>query len=234
VPARRLRVHVLQHVPFEGLGCIEPWLDARGATRTTTRFFESAGLPSIDTFDLLVALGGPMSVNDDAALPWLAAEKRLVADAIAAGRRVLGICLGAQLIAAACGARVYPNHEREIGWHFVAQTGAPWAGSSLPARFLAFHWHGETFDLPPGAQACARSAACEHQAFTLGRNVLGLQFHLESTPATVRALVENCPADLAPGPYVQAEGAMLAEPRRFADANAAMENLLEAFLAPDV
>ena len=111
-----MRVHCLQHVPFEGLGCIEPWLQSSGHAVTFTRFHESATLPELDHVDLLIVMGGPMSVNDEAEFPWLVQEKRFVRDAIHAGKSVLGVCLGAQLIAAAMGARVYQNHTREIGW----------------------------------------------------------------------------------------------------------------------
>jgi GMP synthase-like glutamine amidotransferase len=227
-----MRVHVLQHVPFEGLGTIEPWLARRGDTVAWSRLHAGAPLPASSAFDLLVVLGGPMSVNDEGTLPWLAPEKRCVAAAIDAGKPVLGVCLGAQLIASALGAKVFPNREREIGWHPVERVEA--AASSafdgvLPARIDAFHWHGETFDLPPGAVHLARSAACEHQAFAIGDRVLGLQFHLETTPAAARALIEHCRADLAAGRFVQDGVAMLAEPARFERIGAAMERVLVHF-----
>ena len=156
-----MRVHVLQHVPFEGPGRIAAWLAARSAEVTTTRLFEAdAALPPAGAFDVLIVLGGPMSANDEAALPWLRQEKRLVAAAILSGKAVLGICLGAQLMAAALGARVYPAQHKEIGW-FPVQGCAPQDGSfAFPATAEVFHWHGETFDLPDGAVHLARSAAC--------------------------------------------------------------------------
>src|SRR5690606_3581623 len=113
---RPMRAHYLQHVPFEGLGSIEPWLRARGFSVTATRFFEDPALPDPRGIDLLVVMGGPMSVNDDASLPWLVDEKRFVRAAIDANIPVLGICLGAQLIASAMGARVQPGREKELGW----------------------------------------------------------------------------------------------------------------------
>ena len=111
-----MRAHYLQHVPFEGLGSIEPWLGAAGYEITSTRFFESAGLPDPAMIDLLVVMGGPMSVNDEDKLPWLTPEKRFIRAAINYGKPVLGICLGAQLIASAMGAMVYRNSVKEIGW----------------------------------------------------------------------------------------------------------------------
>src|SRR5262245_49413360 len=158
--AGALRVHWLQHVPFEGLGSIEPWLLARDAKISSTRLYESPVFPSLEDFDLLVAMGGPMSVNDETTLAWLAPEKRFIGRAIDAGKRVLGICLGAQLIAASRGARVRANGEREIGWYAVeAQDRTELAELVAPADPV-FHWHGETFDLPSKAVRLARSVAC--------------------------------------------------------------------------
>lgn len=229
-----MRVQVLQHVPFEGLGSIGPWLERRGHTVTWTRLHQGEAFPEPGSFDLLIALGGPMSVNDEAELPWLAPEKRFLAETIAAGRAgVLGICLGAQLIAAARGAKVLPSREREIGWHPVTRVAVaadhPCAWL-LPSRLEAFHWHGETFELPEGAVQLARSEACEQQAFAVGDRVIGLQFHLETTPASARALIEHCPADLAPARFVQAAAEMLRDPERFAVIEEAQERLLEHFV----
>lgn len=226
-----LRVHVLQHVPFEGLGSIGPWLDEREARVTFTRFFKDEAVPDRGAFDLLIALGGPMSVNDEAALPWLRDEKRLIARAVADGKAVLGICLGAQLIASALGARVFPNAQREIGWFPVSAEG-PADGFGLPREFAAFHWHGETFDLPPGAVRLARSEACANQAFLVGTRALGLQFHLEVTPASADAMFRHCGAELTPAPFVQSEASLRAVPEpSYAAANALMRGLLERLAA---
>jgi GMP synthase-like glutamine amidotransferase len=226
-----LRVHWLQHVPFEGLGAIGPWLAQRGARVTGTRCHAGESLPALDDLDWLIAMGGPMSVHDRERHPWLAAEQRLIAAAIAAGKTVLGICLGAQLVAHALGARVVRAPEREIGWFPVAPVAAradhPFA-HLFPDPCDVFHWHGETFDLPAGAVPLARSAACERQAFAVGDRVLALQFHLEMTPEGARALIEHCPEDLAPGPWVQPRTAMLADERRFHDAHGRMGRALGA------
>ena len=224
-----MHAHILQHVPFEGLGSIEPWLTARRARVTWTRFFEDPSLPEAADVDLLIALGGPMSVNDEARLPWLRPEKRLIARAIALGRPVLGICLGAQLIASALGARVYPGPHREIGWHPVYGVRGDPGGFAFPEEFLAFHWHGETFDLPPGAVCLAHSTACRHQAFRIGRQALGLQFHVETTPASVAALIEHGRDELAAGgAHVQTEDTLRdAPPQTYGAANVLMARLLD-------
>ncbi len=111
-----MRAHYLQHVPFEGLGSIKSWLKKSGYEISNTQFFNSKVLPSIDEIDLLVVMGGPMSVNDEAKYPWLVEEKKFIRNTIEAGKSVLGICLGAQLIASSMGVKVFSNSEKEIGW----------------------------------------------------------------------------------------------------------------------
>ncbi len=226
------RVHWIQHVPFEGLGSIEPWLAGRGARVSVSRMFENPVFPRLDDLDFLIVMGGPMSVNDEKELPWLREEKKFIDDAITAGLSVLGICLGAQLIASARGAAVRRGRRAEIGWFPVERVRKGDSGAlfaALPARAEVFHWHGETFDLPPGARHLARSEACENQAFSLGDRVLGLQFHLETTPAGVRDLIANSGSDLVPGPYIQSPKEMLGPASRFTAVNAVLDGLLETF-----
>ena len=227
-----MRVHYLQHVPFEGLGSMEPWFMEAGWEITSTPFFESAALPDLDQVDLLVAMGGPMSVNDEREFPWLVREKRFIGDAIEAGKAVLGVCLGAQLIASAMGARVYGNRFKEIGWFPIQGVGTGAGnGFRFPASVEVFHWHGETFDLPPGAVRLARSEGCENQAFQLGRSVMGLQFHLETTPEAAAALVSNCRDELSPSRYVQSESTILgAGSGRYRSINGLMADVLAYLL----
>jgi GMP synthase-like glutamine amidotransferase len=211
-----MKAHVLQHVPFEGIGSIASWLEARDADVGATRFYESPALPSISGLDLVIAMGGPMSVHDEGTYPWLAAEKRFLREAVESGIAVLGICLGAQLIASALGAGVRPAKHREIGWFEIEALPAPADALPLPQRATVLHWHGETFDLPEGAVHLARSAVCEHQAFQVGRRAVGLQFHPEATPRSLRALVEHCRDELTPDRYVQSEAELLSQADRHA------------------
>ena len=206
-----MRAHYLQHVPFEGLGSIDSWLQSIHAETTGTRLFEDPTLPAVDDLNLLVIMGGSMSVNDEADFPWLVAEKEFIRAAIEKDKAVIGICLGAQLIANAMGATVRPNKEKEIGWFPIAGESRSDAGElfSFPKELLVFHWHGETFDLPAGALRLARSHACENQAFQLGRRVIGTQFHLETTPVSARALAHYCRDELQPSRYVQTEAEIL-------------------------
>ena len=226
-----MRLHVLQHVPFEGLGHIDSWIRHRGHRLTLSRLYEGAKLPDPEAFDRLVILGGPMNIHEEAAYPWLVEEKALIRAALAAGKSAVGICLGAQLLADGLGSRVYAGSHREIGWFPVRLTAAGQRTAlteGLPAVTTVFHWHGDTFDLPPGAVHLFESEACANQAFLLDNRILGLQFHLESTPETVQQLLTHCRDELIPGPFIQGV-AQIADtvPERFARINNLLETLLD-------
>lgn len=227
-----MRAHYLQHVPFEGLGSIEPWLQEAGCEISHTPFFKPSDLPDISEIDFLVIMGGPMSVNDEVKFPWLVEEKAFIRTAIDAGLPVLGICLGAQLIACAMGAEVYPNAEKEIGWFPVKAVNSENASVfQFPAEIDVFHWHGETFALPPGATQIAKSEVCENQAFQLGPRVIGLQFHLETTPKSAQAIVDNCKNELGEAEYIQSETEILSAPEeRYSSINSLMGRILEYLL----
>lgn len=229
-----MKIHWLQHVAFEGLGSIAGWAAANRCPVTGSRMFVGDILPPITAFDLLVIMGGPMSVNDEVQHPWLVDEKRFIKQVMQAGKMVLGICLGAQLIASSVGAPVRPNRQKEIGWFPVEKTGAAKqvaVGSALADRVDVFHWHGETFELPTGAVHLARSKGCKHQAFALGRRIIGLQYHLETTPESASALVDHCGHELANAPYVQTESVIKSQPIRFKTLNREMDRLLDYFLS---
>jgi GMP synthase-like glutamine amidotransferase len=190
----------------------------RKATIRRTRFHRAESLPDPESVDFLIAMGGPMSVNDEERHPWLRQEKAFVRAAVSRGLPILGICLGAQLIASALGSRVYPSPAREIGWFPVEAVPAGGDVFRFPDRVSAFHWHGETFDLPPGAVRLARSVGCENQAFQLGRNVIGLQFHLETTVESAERLIQHCRHELVRSTYVQTEEELRAAPAAAYDA----------------
>jgi len=212
-----MRLHVLQHVPFEGPAAIAHWAAGRGHALSISHLYAGGALPALEHFDRLAVMGGPMGVGDEADYPWLRAEKALIADAIAAGRSVVGICLGAQLIAEVLDAPVYRHHQQEIGWLPVTLTDAARADplcADLPAEQYVLHWHGDTFELPEGARQLARSAGCEQQAFVYDERVLGLQFHLESTLDSVAAICSYCADEIDPShPYTQTVDAMHAGAR---------------------
>ncbi len=220
--------HYFKHVPFEDIGSIRSYLTTAGYTITCTSFFKSANLPALEEIDLLIVMGGPMSVNDEKRYPWLVPEKQFIRQMIMSGKPVLGICLGAQLIASAMGAKVYPNSVKEIGWFPIY--GVSSSDRSIfrfPQSVQAFHWHGETFELPTGATRIAKSDGCENQAFQLGQSVIGLQFHLETTLQSAQDLVTHCRDELIPAPYIQTEKEILsAKPAQYQSINHLMDNIL--------
>jgi GMP synthase-like glutamine amidotransferase len=152
-----------------------------------------------------------------------------IRETIKADIPVLGICLGAQLIASALGSKVYPNHEKEIGWFPVE--GIRTDNSSayqFPSSFECFHWHGETFDLHRGSTLLAKNEVCKNQAFQLGNSIIGLQFHLETTPESARQLIKNCRHELVPSIYIQTEKEMLSAPvERYHKINKMMAEILK-------
>jgi len=225
-----MRIHYLQHVAFEDPGCIRPWAESAGHSISATRFYRDYKLPTIEELDWLIIMGGPMSIYDESKNPWLRGEKRFIRQAIQKEKVVLGICLGAQLVADVLGAKVYPNGYKEIGWFPVQKTGES-SGSAvaplIPDGIEVFHWHGDTFDMPDGAVHLLRSEACENQAFIYNEYVLGFQFHLETTPGSLQALIENCGNEIIDGPYIQKPDFMLADKNRFSQINRRMIGLLE-------
>ncbi|MDR0780284.1 MAG: gamma-glutamyl-gamma-aminobutyrate hydrolase family protein [Pseudomonadales bacterium] len=226
-----MRIHTLQHSAFEGLGSIEPHLGARGHTLSLTALYKDAALPAVANFDWLLVLGGPMRVHDTARHPWLVDELALIRAAIDANKRVLGICLGAQLIAKALGGEVKPNGCREIGWFPITReadaTRSPVA-AALPPTCDVFHWHSDTFTLPQGATLLASSMASGNQAFLYGERVVGLQFHLETTFETARCLIDHAGDELDGSRWVQSAAQLLGTPTRFATINKLMSQVLDA------
>lgn len=227
-----MRVHWLQHAEHEGLGCIEPWLRARGHRVRGTRLQRGEDLPAVDDFDWLIVMGGPMNIYEHDRHPWLIREKFLIRDACVT-KKVLGICLGSQLVADVLGGKVNQNGEPEIGWFDVLLNDEARQSrlfSDFPDTFQAFHWHGDTFQVPPGATPLMSSEACARQAFSWeeGR-VLGLQFHLEVELEDARRWLETDAPE--PRRYVQAAAEILREPARFEENRRLMHRLLER-LAP--
>ncbi len=227
-----LRVHTLLHVPFEGIGCIADWIAKNNFHLTETRLWESAQFPPMENFDFLIIMGGPMSVNDEKKFHWLHHEKNFIEEAINHGKHVLGICLGAQLIADVLGAKVEPNQHKEIGWFPVSmnENAENTQLDFFPKKFITFHWHGDTFDLPQGATHVAQSEACLHQAFTYGDNVIALQFHPEMTQASINEMLKEGDAELVPSKYVQSAEEILSN-LHYADAqNELLKQLLNEMI----
>jgi GMP synthase-like glutamine amidotransferase len=224
-----MKIHFFQHVPFEGPGTIRQWAESRGHKVSTTRFFHGELPPDVDKIDWLIIMGGPMSANDENSCPWLRKEKHYISRAVKSELRVLGICLGAQLMASALGAKVFPNAQREIGWFPVKLTERGIGSaifSGFPEQFTAFHWHGETFDLPEGAEQLAETTACKNQAFSCSR-ALALQFHFEVEKQGVESLVRNCGDELKDSPYIQKADSILDAGAPYEEIKSRMFQLLD-------
>ena len=225
-----MRIHGLQHVAFEGLGHIGTWSAKQGHSLSMTRLYAGEKMPGLADFDRLVIMGGPMNIYEDQRYPWLAEERAFIRRAIAAGKSAVGICLGAQFLADALGSRVYRGCQKEIGWLPIEVTEAGQQSElfrGLPSNPVVFHWHGDTFDIPQGAVHLARSEGCHSQAFLYEHRVLGLQFHLESTPETMEAMLAHCSDELVDGLFIQSEEQIRsADPALFASTNHLLETLL--------
>ena len=245
-----MNICILQHVPFEGAGSVLAYFQhsnthssVASALQASHQYsvkivhmYNGESLPPPEWPDLLVVLGGPMGVNDDIAFPWLTIERDFIRHVIDSGASLLGICLGAQLIAGVLGAEVKSNPQREIGWFPVDRhpdLNEHWLGAIFNDRFDSLHWHSDTFELPAGALKVGSTEACENQGYVVktaaGGEIIGLQFHLEFSTESVQALVTHCEDDIrssALHPWVQMPHEMLAMPKRFDQANKIMEKIL--------
>jgi GMP synthase-like glutamine amidotransferase len=222
-----MRIHSLEHQAYEGPGKIADWVKARGHVLTHTALYDGEVPPPIGAFDLLVIMGGSMNIYEHGSHPWLPTEKRFIGEAMAAGKPMLGICLGAQLIAAVLGGKVHQNDEKEIGWWPVHLSDRSAPFSTFPEWLTVMHWHGDTFTLPPGARRVAQSEGCANQAFVHGDRVVGLQFHLEQGPVDVADLANACAAELVPARYVQTRGQLIERQPDLAICEAALFGLLD-------
>ncbi len=197
-----MRLHYLQHVFFESPGSILDWAEENNVEISSTHFFEkNSVLPNQDDFDCLVVMGGPMGVYDLKDYPWLEEELTFIKDTIARNKPILGICLGAQLIASALGAKVFKG-TKEIGWYPVQKQNSGYYFKEFPEEQIVFHWHGDTFELPNNATLIASSSVTKNQAFEIN-NVVGLQFHFEMGEDNILKILENAADDLTNDPYVQ-------------------------------
>lgn len=227
-----MRIHYLQHAPFEGIGAIAEWAATRGHQVSGTPMFAREFLHPGE-FEMLVVMGGPMSIHQEREFPWLAEEKRFIRAAIDQGKLVLGICLGAQLVADVLGGQVLKGAQLEIGWYPVDLTQNARASvvfGGLPDRFDTLHWHGDTFTIPPGAKLIASSAVTPNQAFeSHGGRVVGLQFHMEATPASWAALSRGSAGELlGAGEWISSAEEMLSKRALFEPNNRMLFSILDA------
>lgn len=230
-----MRIHYLQHVTFEGLGCIESWAALHNHTISSTSLYAGDKLPNLSDFDFLIIMGGPMGAYDESVYPWLANEKLFIKSAIGQNKKVLGICLGSQLLAAVMGTKVYAGPRQEIGWFPIQTTEAAEAvrhyQSILKGAPLVFHWHGDTFELPAGAQLLASSEAYNNQWFIINNQLMGIQFHLEVTPQSIASMLDNETGDLQEDTFVQDKSAIIKQDYLCEENNKRMFSILDLFTA---
>lgn len=203
-----MSVLICKNITTEGPGTIEDYLKAKKMPYTIIDLSVGEDIPDTEKYNVLILMGGPMSVNEDDRYPYIKNEMVLAKDFIADNKKVLGVCLGAQIIAKALGARVYKGVEKEIGWFDIELTDAgirdhlmrklavhPQAGD-IWKRFKVFHWHEETFDIPGGAVRLAKSDIYPNQSLRYGDNAYAFQFHIEATKDMIYDWLKNEPVDL--------------------------------------
>lgn len=225
-----MRLHYLQHVSFENPGTILTWANQNGHVISNTKLFKEEELPNQEDFDWLVIMGGPMNIYEEDKYPWLVEEKLFIKESIALNKIVIGLCLGAQLIADVIGGKVTRNSNKEIGWfpvQFSEEVKLSPLFSFFPKEAMVFEWHGDTFHiLPEEAKCIASNEVCSHQAFQYRERVIGLQFHLENTLSIIENLIENCKEDMAEGHYVQSPEELLTHPEYIEQDNKWMNEFL--------
>lgn len=232
-----MRFLIIQHVNFEGPANIETWITSKSFRVKTIKPYLGDNFPALDTFDNLIIMGGPMSVHDEHQHPWLSAEKSFIFNTIEdQSKKIMGICLGSQLIALVLKTPVYRNSQTEIGWHPVKLDEAEFMsqlGLQTPAEETVFHWHGEAYDLPYGATLLASSETTRVQAYILEKRILGLLFHLEMNEDAIESIIKFARADLEQaGKFIQEEGRIRAEKYHTEINKSFLFSILEHFFNP--
>ena len=228
---KQLRVLYFQHEPYEGPGCIQEWAEKENHLLSCTHLYDHEIPPALAEIDMLIIMGGSMGIYDETDYPWLIHEKQYIKEAIEANKPVLGICLGAQLLASVLGAKVSHAKYKEIGWFPIWKTEAGKASSLLqpmPDHLNVFHWHGDQFDIPEGCLSLAESDVCPNQLFLFGDRVTGLQFHFEATADSISCMLEDAGEEADDSePYVQTKSDIIDGLHSCAQNNEIMYSLLD-------
>jgi len=229
-----MKIHYMQHVPFEDPANIIKWALQKKHTIKKTLLYENQKLHGISDFDILIIMGGPMGVSDEKIYPWLKQEKVFIEKAILDNKKILGICLGAQLLADVLGASVYKNKYKEIGWFPVKKVSDHKVFNVFPKEFTAFHWHGDTYDIPKTAVKLAESDACKNQAFLYKNNVIGLQYHIESSSESIGKLINNCSDELINDKYIQDKDFIIKQKGYIDTIEQLLNKFLDNFIGADL
>ncbi len=228
-----MRVHFIQHVEFEEPAELENWIINKGYKISKSKMYNKDLFPEINDFDMLIIVGGPMGVNDIVKYPWLIREKEFIRRAILGKKTVIGICLGAQLIADVLNAKVYKNRYKEIGWFPIKKSrllGKESIFADFEKETKVFHWHGDTFDIPKGATRIFSSTACKNQAFQYGNKVFGFQFHFEVNEKSIMKLVENAATDITDEKFVQSGIIEKTDSNHVIEINKVMDKIMNKIL----
>lgn len=181
-----MKTLIFQHTEEEVPGTLSVWLENAGFPFHIHHLYRDNAIPDSGAYDWLIVLGGPMNLDEEDKYPWLGVEKKFIAEWLQSKKPFLGICLGGQLLAQALGAKVEKSEMREIGFHSISRTREEHSAfQRWPSSLRVFQWHEDRFDLPSGCQRLLTSEACTNQAFALGREVVGFQFHPESTESWI-------------------------------------------------
>lgn len=225
------KIQIVMNVPFVGAGNIKDWAQRNDFTLEYTRLYNGEELPDVGEFDMAAVMGGTMNIYETEQYPWLEDEKLWLKKVVEAEIPVIGICLGAQLLADVLGGRVERNEHKEIGAFEICRINTALEDNlltGLPEKFFAFQWHGDRFILPEGATLLAESQACRYQAFQYKKHVLGLQFHLDYSVESLQTMFEFCSDDLAgTGEYVQTREDIMAAAGYAEDARRYLADILD-------
>lgn len=222
-----MHIHVFQHVDFENPGYIATWAKKHGYEMSFSRLWqEPVQKEKLDASDMLLIMGGPMGIFDYDQYSWLKKEKDAIAQYLASNKKVMGICLGAQLLADVMGAMVYAGKTQEIGWMPISFQN----DDKLPSSLIVMHWHGDTFDIPFGAKRLASSELTPNQGFIYENRVLALQFHIEMTEESLAGMLEHCGGDLIKSEFVQSKDEVVEGKTFLTDCQTLLESWLDRFI----
>ncbi|MCK5781797.1 MAG: type 1 glutamine amidotransferase [Flavobacteriales bacterium] len=224
-----MKIHVLQHAEWETIGKIDEWIISNGYSYSLSKLYLGEELPSFDV-DFLIVMGGPMGIYDDSDFPWLKKEREFLKEIVKTEAKILGICLGAQFIVDALGAKVYPGPEKEIGFFEVFNESDNYLTKSIDKTFEAFHWHGDTFEIPEGAERLFSTELTENQGFVYAGRVLALQFHLEVGHKEIEGFVEYGSDEIIPSKYIQRESEIMSIKFDFDKSNLYLFEMLDKLL----